>query len=85
MVSTIEAFDNETRKYTEVKGESVDESFKVLTLEKFLPDKIWYMFRTADHTTYLACKYYATKLARGINKGKAAIEPAASAQPSTRR
>ena len=58
VVSTLEAFDNGARKYTEVTGQSVDESFKVLTFEKLLPDKLWDMLQTSDHTTYPACKEY---------------------------
>ena len=67
-VSTFEAFDNETRKYIEVTGKSVDDAFKVLTLQMLLPDKIWEMLHTTEQFSYQECTDYAIKQARVIKQ-----------------
>ena len=77
MEIAIEAFNNETRKYTDVTGKPADDAFKVLTFKNILPDKIRVMLQTADHATYLACMDYVVKQARVIQNGIAATEPAA--------
>ena len=78
---TIEAFNHEVRKYTEVTGKQVDEALKVITLKKFLPDKIRVMLQTADLTDYQDCMNYVAKQARVIKNNKAATEPAAANGP----
>ena len=81
VVSILEAFDDETRKYTDVTGKPVDDAFKVLALNKFLPDKIREVLQTADNISYQECKDYAIKQARVINNNKAATEPPREDQP----
>ena len=76
MVSTLESFDNETRKYTEVTGEPVDDAIKVMTMKKLILDKIRDMLQTADLTSYQECKDYAIKQARVIKNNRASSEPA---------
>ena len=70
VVPAIEEFENETRKYQEVTGDAVKDSFLVLSLKRILPDKIRDMLQTADLAIYKECKDYATKQARVIRHEK---------------
>ena len=79
---TIEAFNHEVRKYTDVTGKQVDDAFKVITIKKLLLDKTRVMLQTADLTDYQDCMNYVVKQARVINNHKAATEPAAANGPT---
>ena len=50
----------------------------VLTLKRFLPDKIRDMLQTADLNTYKECKEYASKQSRVIRNEKVSTEPGVS-------
>ena len=68
VVATIEAYEADIREYQNLTGSTMDNTIKVLSLKKMLPDVIRERLDTLDVQDYLLAKEYAIKQARILKK-----------------
>ena len=75
VAATIETWEGELRAYTELTGNTVDNTLQVLNLKRILPESIRKMLQTMKNTTYAEAKEYALKQARALHKEKDPSQP----------
>ena len=67
---TIEAWEGELREYTTLTGKVMENSLKMINLERMLPESIRKMFQTVEIKEYTKAKEYALKQVRARNREK---------------
>ena len=70
VVATIETWEGELREYTSLTGLAVENTLKLLNLERMLPEAIKKMLQTVEIKDYTEAKEYATNQARVLLKEK---------------